>query len=217
MQNLSDLLKASTRELHAEAEKNPLMRAFFKGNFDTGCYRFLLLNLRPVYQALEQALVMNRDLATIRPLIFSGLERTQRIDSDLEFYYGRDDRPTPTDASLRYSDHLRSLGSRSPYLLSAHAYVRYMGDISGGQMIAGIVRKTLKLASEQGLAFYNFESFQNGEDGLIGFKTKYRDALDSLPLSETQKEEVASEACLAFQLNIDIFDEVAKHLNLAER
>ena len=44
------------------------------------------------------------------------------------------------------------IAKEEPYLLIAHHYTRYLGDLSGGQILKNIAQKALNL-DQQGLAF----------------------------------------------------------------
>ena len=61
-----------------------------------------------------------------------------------------------TQAAQAYVQRLQALGREQPLLLAAHAYVRYLGDLNGGQMLSARVARQLQLAPGQGLAFYDF-------------------------------------------------------------
>jgi hypothetical protein len=72
--------------------------------------------------------------------------------------------PAPLKA---YIDHLRSLASSvttAPSLL-AHAYVRYLGDLSGGQVIGARIRKSYNLKGMDGASFYEFADSAS-DDGI---------------------------------------------------
>ena len=68
--------------------------------------------------------------------------------------------------------------------LLAHAYVRYLGDLSGGQFIRRKLAKTYGLEDGQGLTFYEFGKL-GGESGISGLgdmkkiKEWYRDGMNS--------------------------------------
>lgn len=50
--------------------------------------------------------------------------------------------------------------------LLAHAYVRYMGDLSGGQIIRNKIVKAYDLPdSGAGASFYDFKSLENSRPG----------------------------------------------------
>lgn len=67
---------------------------------------------------------------------------------------------TCTPRSLQnYIDHIHNLASspETAPLLLAHSYVRYLGDLSGGQIISERVRRVYDLKKDGGgTAFYNF-------------------------------------------------------------
>lgn len=206
---LSARFKGATRSEHAAAEKTTLMSSLAKGNFDARSYSLLLINLREVYAALESALAANSGHPAVQPILLEGLERTAALDADLDYYFGTRTRPSPTTASLTYASRLRELGESAPHLLAPHAYVRYMGDLSGGQIIAGVAKEVLHLTPPDGLAFYTFDKIAPDEAGMASVKARYRDALDNLPLSDEQKDEAVEEARAAFRANIAVFEELA--------
>jgi hypothetical protein len=104
---------------------------------------------------------------------------------------------TATPPSLQnYIDHLRSLASspKTVSLLLAHSYVRYLGDLSGGQIISERVRRVYDLKKEGGgTAFYDFppagqhskaaadgeeETRAEGKKRLIEVKNWFRNGMD---------------------------------------
>ncbi|KAJ9103727.1 hypothetical protein QFC21_002187 [Naganishia friedmannii] len=71
---------------------------------------------------------------------------------------------TPPPALSNFVDHLRQISKERPALLLAHAYVRYLGDLSGGQIVRGKIRRVYGLPSAtssstaaKGTAFYEFD------------------------------------------------------------
>lgn len=86
---------------------------------------------------------------------------------------------------LAHIHHLSTTPGWAPLLL-AHAYVRYLGDLSGGQIIGGRIRRAYNLKGNDGTAFYDFsargeksgfESDPSGEAGkkrLMDIKDWYR-------------------------------------------
>ena len=62
---------------------------------------------------------------------------------------------------MEYITHLQALSdSADASLLLAHTYVRYLGDLSGGQIIRRRVAKAygVDVASGEGVKFYDFKS-----------------------------------------------------------
>jgi heme oxygenase len=133
------------------------------------------------------------------------LYRTAALHADLATLHG-DDWPTLplAPAMQRYVDQIDTRARLAPHLLSAHAYVRYMGDMSGGQMLRGIVARSLGLQADAGTAFYVFTTVGD----LPATKTRFRAALDALPLDSAQAGDVTAEAVAGFGLHVELFEEL---------
>lgn len=132
------------------------------------------------------------------------------------YFYGQDwrnheDVTTLSRAAHCYAGRLRQIAASDPLLLVAHAYTRYMGDLSGGQTLRRVARKSLKLESDEGTAFYEFPEISSAKD----FKNMYRAQLDSMVLSEAEAEAISAESILAFRLNIGLFRELDAKFGLA--
>src|SRR5699024_2319953 len=83
---------------------------------------------------------------------------------------------------------------------AAHAYTRYLGDLSGGQAIKRLVQRHYGLG-EEGVAFYTFTGIAKPKL----FKDTYRERLDALDLSAPEVETAVAEATLAFELATELF------------
>ena len=82
----------------------------------------------------------------------------------------------------------------------AHHYVRYLGDISGGQVIAARLASFYGIDSEA-LKFYDFAAIGK----IPPYRANYRRQLDQLLLTEEQRVELIEEAKEAFALNTAVF------------
>ena len=81
---------------------------------------------------------------------------------------------------------------------TAHHYTRYLGDLSGGQVIGRLLGRTYDLpAGSAGLAFYAFGAVPKPKR----YKDAYRARLDALPLDAAGRAEVVDEVCRAFEHN----------------
>jgi heme oxygenase len=89
--------------------------------------------------------------------------------------------------------------------LVAHAYVRYLGDLSGGQALGRSSRARFALPNGDGTAFYRFPEIADAEQ----YKDRFRSALDAWPVSTTEADGVVREAQEAFRLNVRVFEGVA--------
>jgi heme oxygenase len=106
-------------------------------------------------------------------------------------------------AATRYANRIATVVAHDPDLLLAHAYVRYLGDLSGGQILKRLLARTLRL-DETMLAFHTFPLVPD----LERFRPTYLAAFDAAGAGVADLDEVASEAALAFQLNIDLSEAV---------
>lgn len=84
-------------------------------------------------------------------------------------------------------------------MLVAHSYTRYMGDLSGGQILKKVAQRALKLPSTgEGLNFYQFEGIHSHK----GFKQLYRSRMNELEMDTETKERIVKESNRAFGFNM---------------
>jgi heme oxygenase len=96
----------------------------------------------------------------------------------------------------------------APELLVGHHYTRYIGDLSGGQILKAIAQKAMNLGEHDGLRFYEFDAIPDEK----GFKTNYRATLDNLPIDQAMADRIVEEANHAFHLNMKMFQELEGNL-----
>nr|YP_010338167.1 heme oxygenase [Erythrolobus coxiae]UNJ17752.1 heme oxygenase [Erythrolobus coxiae] len=204
--NLATQLREGTTKSHSMAENVAFVKSFLSGVIDKKAYRQLIANLYFVYTAIEEEMTNNCKDKVISPIFFPELNRKISLEQDLEFYYGLDwkEQIKPSAATQTYVQRIHTIGSEKPELLIAHAYTRYLGDLSGGQILKKIAQNAMNLSGKEGTAFYDFNDIQNEQE----FKLVYRAALDSIPVDNQKIEEIVSEANLAFTLNMKIFQEL---------
>lgn len=98
-----------------------------------------------------------------------------------------------------YVDRIHEVGEKDPVLLVAHSYTRYMGDLSGGQILKKVAQRALKLPSTgEGLNFYQFEGIHSHK----GFKQLYRSRMNELELDAETKDRIVEESNQAFGFNM---------------
>ncbi|AFY55023.1 heme oxygenase [Rivularia sp. PCC 7116] len=208
--NLAIKLRSGTEKSHAATEQIGFMKCFVKGLVDRDCFAKFLSNLYFVYSELEAALENNRNHSCVGMIYFPELNRKANLEKDLEFYYGSDwqNQLQLLNAAHNYIVRIREVSQKQPELLIAHAYTRYMGDLSGGQMLQKVVQSTLNLEGYQGTSFYNFEQIPDK----TAFKNKYRDALDKVPVDNITAEKIVAEANHSFSFNMQIANELEEIL-----
>ena len=193
-------LKEGTKVSHSAAENTKFVSSFLKGVVSRDNYKQLTANFYYVYRAMEEEIDKLDDF----PLHDKLLNRTNKLEQDLRYYYGVmwRDLAKPTPKTEEYVKRIQVISETSPYLLVAHHYTRYMGDLSGGQILSNIAKKALNL-NDEGLKFYEFDIPNMKE-----YKDKYRQTLNDLNMSEVQTSMLIDEANYAFKLNMLLFDEL---------
>ncbi len=214
--DLATRLREGTQKSHTAAENTAYMKCFLKGIVEREPFRKLLANLYWVYSVMEEAMRQHQDDPVVGPMYFPELNRTANLEKDLAFYYGENWREQiiPLNAGQIYVNRLQQLADTDPALLIAHAYTRYMGDLSGGQSLKKIIRSALDLPENQGTSLHEFEAIPTVE-ARRAFKEKYRDALNSLPVDEATIERIVEEANYAFHLNRDVMHELEDDVKAA--
>lgn len=208
--NLAIKLRSGTQHSHAATENIGFMKCFVKGVVDRTCFAKFLSNLYFVYSELEAALENHKNHPCIRAIYFPELNRKANLEKDLEFYYGEDwqNQITASHAAQNYISRIGEVSASYPELLIGHAYTRYMGDLSGGQMLQKVVQSALKLSGYQGTSFYDFEQIPDK----TSFKNKYRQALDKVPVDDKTADKIVAEANKSFHFNMQMAKELEEIL-----
>lgn len=214
--DLASQLREGTKHSHTMAENTAYMKCFLKGIVEKEPFRQLLANLYFVYSTLEAELLRHQDHPVVGLIYFPELNRTNSLEKDLAFYYGDNwsEEIAPSAAGIIYVARIKEVSDSEPALLVAHSYVRYMGDLSGGQALKNIVRSALNLPPDQGTNFHQFDAFPSVE-ARRGFKERYRDALNSLPVDNQLIEKIVAEANAAFALNRDVMHSLEPEVKAA--
>lgn len=208
--SLSSRLREGTRHLHTQAERAGLMPALLRGELPLPRYVRLLQELQALYRALESALA-RPGAPAFDPALFRAAALQQDIDAlsprclaaspaGLGAHAAAAVLPGPGESpacSAVMRDYVRHLQALPPRLLAAHAYVRYLGDLAGGQVLRRIVARSYGL-QDDGVRFYTFGA------AVPGLVAGLRQVLDALP-SEAHGP-IVDEACSAFRRHVDLFE-----------
>lgn len=123
-------LRELTHDAHQNAERQKFVKILFSGSIDPKLYARYLKNQHPMYELLETFAMMQG--------LFDGLKdlrRAPKIHDDYIELWGDTPPPALCPVVQKYLDHIMSIKD-DPKKLMAHVYVRHMGDLAGGQMIA---------------------------------------------------------------------------------
>ena len=209
---LASQLREGTKKAHTMAENTGFVSCFLKGVVDKASYRTLVADLYFVYDAMEQEIGRLRAAGhpVVGPVGFPELNRRESLEQDLAFYFGEGWRNSvkATPAAQEYVARIHQIAQESPELLVGHHYTRYIGDLSGGQILKAIAQKAMNLGEHDGLRFYAFDAIPDEK----GFKANYRATLDALPIDQATADRIVAEANHAFHLNMTMFQELEGNL-----
>lgn len=192
------------------AENVGFVKCFLKGVVEKTSYRKLVANLYFVYCAIEEELERHRTHPVLSHIYFPELNRKKSLEQDLYYYYGANWREevAPSPAACAYVQRIREVSEKEPELLVAQSYTRYLGDLSGGQILKKIAQQAMNLSDEKGIAFYEFPEIPDEK----AFKANYRKALNELPVDEATAARIVDEANAAFGMNMKMFMELEGNL-----
>ena len=209
---LAGQLREGTKKSHTMAENTGFITCFLKGVVEKTSYRKLITDLYFVYKAMEEEIdrLVQEDHPVIKHIGFKELFRRQTLEKDLEFYYGNNwlDQIKISDSAQSYVNRIRLVANESPELLVGHHYTRYIGDLSGGQILKKIAKKALNLRGDDGLNFYEFKLI--ADEKL--FKKSYSETLNKLPIDQKIADNIIDEANEAFAYNMNMFRELEGNL-----
>lgn len=207
--NLATKLREGTKKSHSMAENVGFVKCFLKGTVEKNSYRKLVANLYFVYSAMEEEMERHRNHPILSQVYYPQLNRKQSLEQDLKYYYGTNwkEEISPSTAAEAYVQRIREVSDAEPELLIAHLYTRYLGDLSGGQILKNIAQRAMNLDGV-GTAFYEFKDIPDEK----AFKATYRQSLDNLPLDDSTIGRIVDEANSAFGMNMNMFQELEGNL-----
>ncbi|WP_449348552.1 biliverdin-producing heme oxygenase, partial [Streptomyces shaanxiensis] len=148
--------------------------------------------------------------AFIRPELF----RLRALERDLAHLRGPRWRAglSALPATQAYADRVRVCAEQWPAGYVAHHYTRYLGDLSGGQIIRDRAERTWGFERKgDGVRFYVFEEIPNP----AAFKRTYRGLLDAIRADDLEKQRIVTECKQAFALNTAVFRALGEEFPLS--
>ncbi|WP_330304116.1 MULTISPECIES: biliverdin-producing heme oxygenase [unclassified Streptomyces] len=200
----STLIRTASHEQHVEAETSTFMSDLLGGRLGVEAYARYTEQLWFVYEALEADVERLAADPVAGPFIQPELLRRTALERDLAHLRGPDWRATLTalPATRAYADRVAECAREWPGGYVAHHYTRYLGDLSGGQIIRGKAEQTWGFPRKgDGVRFYVFEGITNP----AAFKRGYRELLDGVLADDLEKQRIITECKRAFALNTAVF------------
>lgn len=202
-------LRTATQALHTQAERSGVVRELLRGTITRDAYGLYLRSLLPAYRALEEGLENRRKEVVVAGFARRELYRTSAIEADLAALCGTGwSRALPVlPAASSYALLIEAAGREaSGSALVAHSYVRYFGDLSGGQILRRLLARSLRLP-DAALSLYEFLGIAD----LEAFKSELREAVDAAGRRLASPQRVIDEALHAFRASIEISQGVEIH------
>ncbi|MFF1557083.1 heme oxygenase (biliverdin-producing) [Streptomyces sp. NPDC058279] len=214
MDAFSTAIRVASHEQHTEAETSTFMSDLLGGRLGVAAYARYTEQLWFVYRALEDAAEALKGDPVAGPFIRPELMRVAQIERDLAHLRGarwREDL-SALPATRAYAARVEDCAATWPGGYVAHHYTRYLGDLSGGQLIRDKAERTWGFARKgDGVRFYVFTDIANP----AAFKRGYRELLDAIAADDLEKQRIIDECKRAFELNGAVFRELGEQFPLS--
>jgi heme oxygenase (biliverdin-producing, ferredoxin) len=199
----SQALRERTWGSHGDSEGADFMKDLMEGRGTREDYIALVAQHYFIYEALEQAASQFEHDPIARPFISPQLTRLPAIEADLEFLLGDSwrDQISPLPTTDRYVRRIREValeGWAGGFI--AHHYTRYLGDLSGGQVIRTLMQRQFGFDTN-GVGFYLFDQIAKPRE----FKETYRVELDAVAWDPAERDRVIDEVLAAYRFNTELF------------
>lgn len=179
-------IREATKEQHQRAEQQQFVKVLMSGEIHPKLYATFLYNQHYCYAALERWSQYQGLLDSL-----PDIARAEKLAHDCQDLWVRiSPQPEITDSTKRYIEHIDSI-RRQPAKLFAHVYVRYLGDLYGGQMI-----KTKTPGVNTYLDFDNAKQLIQ----------TIRETINSY--MQTDADDVIAEAKICFEYATELFKEM---------
>ncbi len=210
-ETFSATLRRRSWSSHQSAEGEGFLDVLMRGGLTRDGYAAMVAQHYWAYEVLEQASAVMRGNAIAEPFCPAVLDRMPALEADMRFLAGDgwQERFPANAATVRYRERLRETCFDWPGGYVAHHYTRYLGDMSGGQHIAKLMRRHFGLTGHDGVEFYNFEAVGD----LDAFKQGYRASLDRAPWDADERERVIAEVLVAYEINSAVLRDLGAEMD----
>lgn len=195
-------LHARIGKAHHQAEGMAFSRALLEGQASPLQIAALIRALAPAYALLEQQGPELASALGAHAIPWSALARTTALEHDLAVLASVATTPASAAAAI-WLEQLKVIAAQAPHRWMAHVYVRYGGDLSGGQQLAAQANAILARHALPALSFWTFES------DVPALKQQLHDGFEQMDLSAEEEEELLEEAELAFHATQRLLAELA--------
>ena len=184
-------LHARIGRAHHQAEGMVFSRALLNGQATPLQLVALLRALAPAYAAIEKAAPAIAAGLGESSIPWSTLARSAVLQQDVAALSSLPATPA-SPAARDWLDQLEHLSQHAPHRLLAHVYVRYGGDLSGGQQLAEQANGILTAHNLSAVRFWSFER------DIAVLKQSLHNGFEQLQLNAEHENELLEEAEQAF-------------------
>lgn len=204
-------LREQTADAHASAERSPFLAELLEGSLDAGALTTHLGQVHQLYAVLEPAVDALRDHPQVAPFADDALLRLPAVSADLQEALGEgwEAALEPLPATSRYAAHLREVAGW-PAGVVVHHYLRYLGDLSGGQVLRRLLARAYG-RDEAALRSWTFDGVASPKR----YRDAYRAHLDAVAREHwdaAEQQRVVDEARLGYRLHEELFDDLSARL-----
>lgn len=196
-------LHARIGRAHHQAEGMAFSRSLLEGRAEPQQLAALLRALAPGYALLELEAPTLAGALGDGGIPWAELARGAALRHDIAQLQSLPPGPL-SPAAATWLERLRQLSHQAPHRLLAHVYVRYGGDLSGGQQLGQQADAILAAHGLPPLRFWRFER------PIEDLKARLHDGFEALELSPEEDDELLEEAEEAFRLTQRLLAELGE-------
>src|SRR5690625_3981941 len=204
--SFSTRLREDTRRAHTAAETSTFITELMDGHLTAHEYVRLIAQYQPIYTALEHGAEQLRTDPRIAGFLDPALDRIPAINADLAGllrWAELDELPRVVPAAHEYAARISDVAARGDSArFLAHHYLRYLGDLSGGQAIGARTARHYGVPQNL-LTMWRFDVKPKP------YKDAYRDLLDAAG-PQLGEDVVIDEAAKGFGYNQAMFAQLER-------
>jgi heme oxygenase len=205
--SLPDLLRAATADLHTQAERHPFQAALMQGRLSRDAFGAQITQMWLLHRGFEPVLDAWRATDPAAARLISDHHFRQHLYHADALALGVDTAGAlPVPALQAFLADLRTAAAERPWYLAGILYV-LEGSTNGAKFIAKALEKAYGLSHSTGLSAQD----PHGDEQRPRWQA-FRAALADADLTETQRADVLAGANAAFNIVIDMMDELAELL-----
>lgn len=211
-QSFSDVLRERSQLVHDQAERTQFMAALVEQKLTPEQFAELSAQYYFIYRALESSAQTFTDHPQAKEFLFPELTRIPALQEDLAHWYGHDweNKISPTPTTVKYSERIHHTEEEWFGAFIAHHYLRYLADLSGGQIIRTFAQRAFNITDGQGLAFYTFNEIPKPKP----FKDNYRNLLNQTFVDTADQNKVIAEVIRGYELNTGMLHDLEQKFNI---